>query len=492
MFPSELLPVTLTGMWTFPYFLSIFRDFVCCRRPREKLSAGLLSMSTATKSPTNRAAAQVAVPHGGRPHAPVAEILHSAQSGSVVTVAGRVIARRDFKAHAFLVIKDRSGELQLVMEKTGSLAAAPAPKIGSYIEAQGAVCPQERAPGGKELLLSAIIQLGSPHAELPLLLNTRPKETLEVQLDHRPLSLRNPWVETVFRVQHLVGKAYRAAMEELGFVEIHTSKLVAGGTEGGAQVFKLPYFDIEMTLAQSPQVFKQLAVAAFERVFEIGPVFRAENSNTRRHLTEFTSLDFEIAFIAGVHDVMDVEEYFVRRLFEVLQAEGADHLRRFKAVLPQVGVIPRITYTEADALIDKHATRSSDKTWDRCVGEAALEEWGAHFLFVTEYPADEKPFYLMPIKDRPGFTHSFDLLFNGLEMSSGGQRIHIWEELLANIKVKGLDPKNYPAYEEAFKYGMPPHGGGAIGLERLTQMVLGLSDVREAAMFPRDVRRTAP
>lgn len=418
------------------------------------------------------------------------EIVDSAEPKGLVGVAGIVTTVRDFKSHAFIKIEDRSGALQTVVDKSVQGIVIPAP--GSFVEMGGIVELQPRAPGGKELRVANLRVISSPTEPLPVLLNCSPKENLEVQLDHRPAALRNPWINAVFRMQHLVGKAFRESMENAGCIEVHTSKLVSGGTEGGAQVFALKYFDKQVSLAQSPQVFKQLAVGAFERVYEIGPVFRAENSNTSRHLTEFTSLDFEIAHISSQHDVMDVEEMFVRRLFDTVKTEGARILELHKVTLPEIVQIPRITHQQACSLVEKHKTAHPERTWDFSVGEAVFKEFNSRLVFVYDYPRDEKPFYIMPHKDNPQLTHSFDLLFNGLEMSSGGQRIHELDMLLANMTAYGLNPANYPAYQEAFKYGMPTHGGAGIGLERVTQMLLGLGNVREATMFPRDVKRVSP
>ena len=412
-----------------------------------------------------------------------------AHVGEQITVSGLVQSVRDFKWGSFIILRDRSDVLQCVLQKNRNI---PRPAVGSNVEISGLLVKQDKATGGSELSVQGITLLSAPLHPVPIALDVRPSDGLEVLLDHRPAALRNPWVAAAFKLQSEVGRAFRLAMDEQGFCEIHTPKFVAGGTEGGAQVFSLDYFSRRVSLAQSPQLYKQIGAGAFEGVYEIGTVFRAENSQTSRHLTEFTGLDFEVAFIRGMHDVMDVEEFFIRTLWNELQQRGQDSLALLGASLPEVKSIPRVDWREAQELVAKWGTGAPEKTLDKAMGDAVMKEHGSEFVFIHGYPADERPFYTMPDPANPGYTFSFDLLYNGLEISSGAQRIHDYNELRANMTKAGLNPDNYPGYMEAFEMGMPPHGGGGMGLERLTQMIVGLSNVREATLFPRDVKRVSP
>ena len=409
--------------------------------------------------------------------------------GQESTVAGFVFALREFKHHAFAVLRDATGYLQLVLQKE---EGKDLPVIGSTLKASGNLVAQKNSWNSLEMQVENYEVLSSPKDTPPLVLDRPPNESLDLHLDLRSISIRNPYVAAAFQLQALVGKIFRTSLEELGFLEIHTPKIVAGGTEGGAAVFKIDYFDRSASLAQSPQLYKQIAAGGFDRVYEIGAVYRAENSHTSRHLTEFTGLDFELGFIKDEHDVMDVEEHFVRKLAEAINAWDSTAKKLLQIEDIQIGEIPRISYQEALSLIDQLDTASPDKTFDKAVGDAVKQTTGSRFVFVYGYPTEEKPFYIMPLEDSPGFTRSFDLLFDGLEISSGGQRIHDYDQLVANMVRYGLNPAEYQGYLDAFKYGMPPHGGGGMGLERVAQRFAELPNIRQTTLFPRDVDRTQP
>lgn len=407
-----------------------------------------------------------------------------------VQISGVVQSARGFKNHSFLVVADRSGTVQCVVPKS-VYGDEELPQMGSFVEVNGKVTSSGQAKLGYELLADAV-KLLSSSSEGPVFQLDRPIEAaLDYQLDNRAAAIRNKFVQAAFVLQSQVGRAFRTTLEGLNFREIHTPKIVAGGTEGGAEVFQIDYFGNPASLAQSPQLYKQIAAAAFERVYEIGAVFRAENSHTNRHLTEFTGLDYEMSFIRDQHDVMDVQERFVRNLVASLSSEAANEMEALGAVPPTIDVIPRISWKEAHQLIEKHSTGNSEANFDKAVGEAVKKEWGSDFIFVHGYPEEEKPFYIMPSEEH-GFTESFDLLFQGLEISSGGQRVHDYDQLVERMIARGLRVEDNPGYIQAYKSGMPPHGGAGMGLERITQRLTGLPNVRQVSLFPRDVKRVLP
>lgn len=393
---------------------------------------------------------------------------------------------RDHKQFAFLVVRGNCGELQVVVDKSTS----EVPPVGSFVRIQGNIISSEKAHAGIEMQCSSITMSGKPASFPPLPLDKPIDASLDLVLDLRAVSLRNIYSEAVFRCQSAIGNAFRDQLNQEGFIEVHSPKLVGGGTEGGADVFKVAYFDREASLAQSPQLYKQIACGAFGKVYEVGPVFRAENSNTSRHLTEFTGLDFETTLKRDQHELMDIEERFIGRALKYLSLFDREReLLGFD--IPAEIKIPRISWQEANQLVEKHGTHAADQTHDKAVGQAAKLEFGSRFLFVYGYPEDEKPFYIMP-GSQPGFTESFDFLIDGLEVSSGGERINDLAWLEERMKARGLTPEHYPGYLSAFKYGMPKHGGAGLGLERVTQCLLGLNNVREATLFVRDPKRLEP
>lgn len=412
------------------------------------------------------------------------------QLEQVVEVSGVVQSLRGFKKHSFLVIQDRSGTVQCFVPKSVG-GEAELPPAGSFVRIEGKVTANNQAKIGYEIVASKVTAVSAAR-EVPVFPLDRPIESgLDFQLDNRAAAIRNKFVRAAFQVQAQVGKSFRTTMGELGFTEIHTPKIVAGGTEGGAEVFQVDYFGNGASLAQSPQLYKQIAAAAFERVYEVGAVFRAENSHTARHLTEFTGLDYEMALISDQHDVIDVQERFIRDLIADLKASQAANMELLGVDLPQIAIIPRITWREANHLIAKHGTEDPEKNFDLAVGDAVKKEFEADFVFVTGYPEEEKPFYIMPSKEK-GFTESFDLLFRGLELSSGGQRVHDYDQLVERMVERGLRLEDNPGYLQAYKSGMPPHGGAGMGLERLAQRLTGLANIREVTLFPRDVKRLLP
>jgi len=282
-----------------------------------------------------------------------------------------------------------------------------------------------------------------------------------------------------------------------GFTEIFTPKLVSEGAEGGTEVFKVKYFEREAYLAQSPQFYKQMMVGAgFERVFEIAHVYRAEEHNTNRHLNEYISMDFEMGFIEDETEIMDMEERLLKEILKKVKEEGNEYLEVLEAEMPEIqGEIPRMKLKDALNILEKEYNKKNldgdlDPEGEKLICRYAKEKLNSDFIFLTHYPRRKRPMYTMPCGELE--THSFDLLFRGIEITTGGQRIHNYEELIENIEYKELNPDNYSSYTCIFKYGMPKHGGLAIGLERLTTQLLGLENVREASLIPRDRTRLTP
>ena len=314
-------------------------------------------------------------------------------------------------------------------------------------------------------------------------------------LDNRSVALRNPRERAVFKIQEAVVSGFREFMESQGFTQIHTPKIVAAGAEGGANIFKLEYFNQDAFLAQSPQFYKQTCVAFFDRVFEIAPVYRAEKHNTSRHLNEYIGLDFEMGYINSMVDIMKMETAMIKYVIQYLKSYCQNELEMLDAKLPEIDTIPSITFMEALDLMkdrgakNKHDLEPEDEVF---LCNYAKEKWGSEFLFITHFPASKRPFYAMNDKEDNRFALSFDLLFKGLEITTGGQRIHDYNEQVNKMKEMGIDPEDLKSYLSIHKYGMPPHGGLGIGLERFVMKLLDLQNVREASMFPRDVHRLEP
>jgi nondiscriminating aspartyl-tRNA synthetase len=359
------------------------------------------------------------------------------------------------------------------------------------------VCLEERAPGGAEIVSPAIKVLAGAASPLPIEVNGR-IIPLDIMLEHRVLSMRTKRASSILRISAAFVRAFREVLTENGFVEVFTPKIVGTGTEGGAELFSVDYFERKAYLAQSPQLYKQMMVGTgLERVFEVGPAFRAEEHNTSRHLNQFLSLDLEMAFIAGAEDLMCLEEQFLRKALTGLRESCAKELALLGCIVPEITSIPRLDIDEARDIASTHTKRrmptgNLDPEGERAVCEVIARDTGSEFVFVTGYPEAVRPFYAMPDPARPGKTQSFDLLFRGLEVTTGGQRIHDHCQLLDKMKKYKLDPSQFSGYLEPFKYGMPPHGGLAMGAERFVARLCGLTNVREACAFPRDRTRLAP
>ena len=324
---------------------------------------------------------------------------------------------------------------------------------------------------------------------------------LRYKFDNRQVTLRNPRDMGILKVQSTIARVFAEYLTEQGFTQIFTPKIVSEGAEGGANVFKMDYFGKQVYLAQSPQFYKQIGVGVFERVFEVAAAYRAEKHATSRHLNEYISLDVEMGFIKGQEDVMNLEADLLRAIIARVNDECTHELTLLNATMPVMPVnVPTWKLSEVhEILFNEHLCEADHRGEDdlapeeeRAICKYAFEKFGSDFVFVTHFPSEHRAFYAMDDPDDPSLTLSFDLLMRGLEITSGGQRIHQEEEYRRKMTARGMNPDNFRFYLDTFKNGMPPHGGFAIGLERITACFLGLSNVKEASMFPRDINRVAP
>lgn len=429
----------------------------------------------------------------------ISEILASDLYGQMISVNGAVHTVRDMGEVAFVVLRKREGLLQCVYEEGVTAIDLKELKEGAAIEVSGVLNKEERAPGGFEIRMKEVKILSEPAESLPLpIAKWKMNTSLEARLNHRAVALRNIRERATFRIQEGIVRGFRDFLYSQGFTEIHTPKLGAKSAEGGANLFKLEYFHRPAILQQSPQFYKQMMVGVFDRVMEVGPVFRAEKHNTKRHLNEYTGLDFEMGYIDDFTDIMAMETGFLQHMVEILKKEYSTELEILKVKLPEVEKIPAVTFTEAKRLAsEKYGTQIKnpydlEPEEEHLIGRYFKEEYGADFVFVTHYPSKKRPFYAMDDPTDPKVTLSFDLLFRGMEVTTGGQRIHSYTELMEKIEKRGMDTEGMEQYLSTFKHGMPPHGGLGIGLERMTMQLLEEENVREVSLFPRDMSRLVP
>lgn len=429
----------------------------------------------------------------------IAEILEGDHTGKRVRLNGAVHTIRDMGDVAFVILRKAEGLVQCVYEEGITKFDLKRLKEECAVEVMGTVKAEERAPHGFEIRLEEIRVLSQPAEPLPIPVSKWKLNTsLETKLALRPVSLRNLRERAKFKIQEGIVRGFRDYLFSQGFTEIHTPKIVARGAEGGSNVFKLDYFNKKAELGQSPQFYKQTMVGVYDRVFEAAPVFRAEKHNTTRHLNEYTSLDFEMGYIDGFEDVMAMETGVLQYIMELLARDYKKELDMLGVTLPDVSRIPAVRFDRAKELVSEKYNRKIRNPYDLepeeelLIGRYFKEEYDSDFVFVTHYPSKKRPFYAMDDPADPKFTLSFDLLFKGLEVTTGGQRIHDYKEILAKMEKRGMNPEDIASYLMIFKYGMPPHGGLGIGLERLTMRLLDEQNVRETAMFPRDVTRLEP
>ncbi len=429
----------------------------------------------------------------------LAAVTAEGMEGKTVKLEGTVHTIRNMGEVAFVILRRRDGLLQCVYEEGVTGFELKTLKDGACVEVEGSVRSEKKAPHGVELRLSGIRVLSEPAAPLPLAVSKWKLNTsLDAKLNMRSISLRNVRERAKFRIQEGIVRGFRDFLYGQGFTEIHTPKIGAKGAEGGSNLFRLDYFHHPAVLAQSPQFYKQMMVGVFDRVFETGPVFRAEKHNTKRHLNEYTSLDFEMGYIDSFEDIMAMETAFLQYMLKLLEREYATELQILDITLPKADKIPAVRFDEAKRLASEKYGHKIRNPYDLepeeevLIGRYFEEEYGSDFVFVTHYPSKKRPFYAMDDPADPKFTLSFDLLYKGLEITTGGQRIHDYQKLLEKIEARGMTTEGMEQYLDTFKYGMPPHGGLGIGLERLTMKLTGEDNVRETTLFPRDLSRLEP
>ncbi|MGL5438032.1 MAG: aspartate--tRNA(Asn) ligase [Lachnospiraceae bacterium] len=426
-------------------------------------------------------------------------VLDGAYTGQQVCMNGAVHNIRDMGEVAFVILRKAEGLVQCVFEEGKTAFSLKDLKEEAAVEVTGIVQQEKRAPHGFEIRLQEIRVLSEPAETMPLAINKWKMNTsLETRLSLRPISLRHVKERAKFRIQEGIVRGFRDFLHEQGFTEVRTPKIVARGAEGGANVFRLDYFNKKAELGQSPQFYKQIMVGVYDRVFEAAPVFRAEKHNTTRHLNEYISLDFEMGYIDSFEDIMAMETGFLKYTMELLKAEYKKELELLGIALPKAGKIPQVRFDQAKELVAEKYNRKIRNPFDLepeeevLIGRYFKEEYDSDFVFVTHYPVKKRPFYAMDDPQDPRFTLSFDLLFKGLEITTGGQRIHDYQMIMDKIEKRGMNAEEIEDYLMIFKYGMPPHGGLGIGLERLTMRLLDEQNVRETTLFPRDVTRLTP
>lgn len=425
--------------------------------------------------------------------------------GETVKVEGWVKIKRDHGKISFIDLRDRSGILQCVItpetknyDEAKKIRAQWVLKIDGKIKKRPDKLINPEIKTGKIELEIKSFEITEEAHELPIdIAQGEMNLHLETLLDHRNLTIRNEKIGDIFKIYAQILKSYSDFMLSQDFMEIKTPKIVYAATEGGANFFKIKYFEDEAYLAQSPQFYKQAGVSFFERVFEVGPVFRAEPHFTSRHVNEYISLDAEMGFIEGYEDIMDVLEDMMKNMLKDINKKCGSVLEIYKMKLEIPEKFIRIKLSEALEILEKKFNKKSedfdiDPEGERLICEWAKEEKNSDFVYLTHYPTSIRPMYAMPDPENPKETLTFDLLYRGVEIATGGQRIHNYEQLKNSIEKRGLNPEDFKHYLEMFKYGMPPHGGWGLGSERICQKILGLKSIKEAILFPRDVNRLTP
>ncbi|MEK7201410.1 MAG: aspartate--tRNA(Asn) ligase [Patescibacteria group bacterium] len=417
-----------------------------------------------------------------------------AHTGETVSLSGFVDVRRDQGKMVFFDFRDRSGMVQgVALPNSPALETAKEVRNEYVVTVTGIVNqrPEKNVQEGKvngniELEITDI-QILSKAAELPFDKDT--DLNLDTRFDYRPYTLRSERDRDIFAVQATIVEAYRQSLIRQGFMDFQAPALVGGDAEGGSAVFKVEYYnDHTAYLATSPQLYKQIMVGAFERAFTIAKIFRAEKSATTRHLSELTQMDFEMGFIKDETEVMAVLETVIRDTVQAVADKHAEVFPRLGTSMPLLGdKFPVLTLAEAHQILGVEPADDMEPEHERNICEWAKKEHGCDFVFITKFPVASRAFYTMA--DGDVLSRGFDLLFRGLEINSGAQRIHDHDEMVSRIESRGMDPKKFAFYLQAFKYGMPPHGGCSTGLERLTGRMLELANVKEASAFPRDMNR---
>lgn len=427
----------------------------------------------------------------------------AAMNGAEVTLAGWVYEVRDLGGICFVVLRDREGRAQvtLVKKKTDAELLETARKLvrESVIAVTATVKAEAKAPGGYELIPKEIRLLNEAESPLPMDTTGKVEAELDTRLDSRFMDLRRDRTTAIFKIRHETLQAVRKYLSDNGFIDVTSPKVVATATEGGTSLFPITYFDREAFLNQSPQLFKQILMSGgLDRVFEIGPIFRAEEHDTRKHLNEATSIDIEASF-CDHFDVMAILENMIAYVYAHVKENAARSLEVLGIDLkvPEVP-FPKITYDEALEIVNSHGEETLK--WgddlstlsEHTIGAHVFKEMGVSHYFIIDWPTEIKPFYAMPYEERPQFSKSFDMMHRTMELSSGAQRIHIHDMLKNRIESQGLNPDGFDFYLKAFRYGMPPHAGWGVGCERLVMTMLGVENIRDVVLFPRDRRRLSP
>jgi len=417
--------------------------------------------------------------------------------GKDVEFSGCVHKIKKMGSISFILIRTSRNVFQTVYSADKCTDSIEGLREGFFVNVKGTVNKNDREFTGVEIVLKSIKLISTSAAETPLKISQGKLNcTIEVNLDNRATSLRNPYERAIFKLQEGLVQGMHRFMQANNFTEIHSPKIVAQGAEGGANIFALDYFGKHAFLNQSPQFYKQTAVAFFDRVYEIAPVYRAEKHATSRHINEYIGLDFEMGYIDSMYDVMAMEIAMLKSMFSYIKENYQNEIKILEADIPEIGEVPSVKFADAIRLL--RGGESSGKKFDLDpedevnLGKYAKEKYDSDFIFVTHFPSSKPPFYAMNSREDPREAYKFDLLFRGLEITSGGQRIHDYDEQVAKMKAQGLDPDDFKNYLEAHKYGLPPHGGLGIGLERLLMKLLNKNNIRETSMFPRDINRLLP
>jgi len=416
--------------------------------------------------------------------------------GKEITLFGWVQDIRDLGGIRFIIVQDREGTIQVTIprKKVSSevLSKSDVLQKRYSIGVRGFVKKTDMTPRGVEVIPKEIKIFSTAASQLPIDITGKTPANLEARLDARALDLCHEENIAVFKIQHTAVEAIRDFLFEKGFVEVHTPRIIASATEGGAALFPVEYFDRKAFLAQSPQLYKEQLVMSLEKVFEVGPFFRAEESHTRRHLSEFVSIDIEQAF-AHAEDVMQLLEQLMQNICKVVNEKCKKELTTLKHNV-EVPELPfkRVTYEE---VIEELKKEGIEIPWGEDIPTTALRTLGRihpYFYFITDWPTQARSFYIQPKEDNPEVTEGFDLMWRWIELVSGGTRISSKELLMKKLKEKGLSPESFKYHLQVFDYGMPPHAGWAIGLERLTMMLTGKKNIREVTLYPRDKFRLTP
>jgi nondiscriminating aspartyl-tRNA synthetase len=417
------------------------------------------------------------------------ELTH-AEPGSEIRLNGWVHRRRELSTVTFLVVRDRTGLAQVVVA-----AGEPVPPEETAVEVVGTATANPQAPGGVEVTEPRIRVLGDP-AETPPVELWRPtlNAGLPTLLDHAGVTWRHPAQRAKWELAAAALHGFRTVLDATGFTEVHSPKLVESATESGANVFEVDYFGRPAYLAQSPQLYKQVLVGVFERVYEVGPVFRAEPHDTVRHLAEYVSLDVELGFVEDHREVVACLRDVVAGMVGAVGERAATAVERLGITLPAVPEqLPLLHFREALELVGAPADEPDlAPAHERALGEWARAEHGSDFVVVEGYPTAHRAFYSHPDPEEPRWSRSFDLIFRGTELVSGAQRLHRYDDYVAALAARGYPYEPYASYVESFRHGIPPHGGFAIGLERFVARLVEATNIREVTLFPRDLHRLAP